>query len=595
MKNFFRGIGALLFTSFCCSQPTLAQDTAFTYQGRLNDANGPTAGAYDLRFAIFDDASSGLQLGNTLTNSATAVSNGLFTVMLDFGNQFPGTGRWLEIGVRTNGNGSFTTLSPRQPLTPTPYAIRAATAGSVAATNIAGSIASAQTVTGSQSNVIAATITNIVLNTANGLTNKISVAGNVATISIGSTNASNTANEITPTNFINFSPNASWPILSSLTVTGCVAYPQLNGTWTLTNSIYTKGSTNFLFYDSAYIGGWVFASRPSLSNSVTGVLEYDDSLAGKFFLNQFNLFYWTANGGLTYDTTAIFAAEFQNTTNLKVMPNGELSLQQGNYAPDWTFLSASNMSLGQRLITIGGGGFHSGQTGNIVFYGIPYGEYVTNKQIGQSGFEAGKINYAATYNIKTDQRIGVDLAVYFNSDASGGSMIERMVQMPTYYGTPNNQTSANGGWSRAMINHWKGTWLGDLPVSEHTYNMPPPARVTIVASTNDIPVLLLQSRGAYGGTVTNGGFWADGTNIFAMQKTVSFPIPQINTTNAILSAASSFTWKFSYAFSDTNYSVTVSGMGDTLASPQIGTKTTTNVVITFSPFTGTLNAIAARQ
>ncbi len=93
MKNFFRGIGALLFTSFCCSQPTLAQDTAFTYQGRLNDANGPTAGAYDLRFAIFDDASSGLQLGNTLTNSATAVSNGLFTVMLDFGNQFPGTGR----------------------------------------------------------------------------------------------------------------------------------------------------------------------------------------------------------------------------------------------------------------------------------------------------------------------------------------------------------------------------------------------------------------------------------------------------------------------------------------------------------------------
>jgi hypothetical protein len=438
--------------------------------------------------------------------------------------------------------------------------------------------------------VIAAALTNLVVVFGGSTTGSVVNANNSAVLTIGSTNSG--ASGITPTNFINFTPNADWPILSTLTVTGCVSYPQLNGTWVLTNSIYTKGNTNFLFYDSAYIGGWVFADRPSLSNSVTGVLEYDDNLAGKLFLNQYNLFYWTPNGGVTYDTTAIFASEFQNTTNLKVMPNGELSIQHGNDSQDWTFISASNMSLGLRLVAIGGGSFHSGQTGNIIFYGIPYGEYVTNNQIGQSGFEAGKINYSATYNVKTDQRVGVDLALYFNSDASGGSMIERMVQMPTYYGTPNNGA---GGWSRAMINHWKGTWLGDLPVGEHTYNMPPPARLTIVASKNDIPVLLLQSHGAYGGTVTNGGFWADGTNIFAMQKTVSFPIPQINTTNASLSGATSFTWKFSYPFSDTNYSVTVTGMGDTLVSPQIGTKTTTNVVITFASFAGTLNAIAAKQ
>ena len=121
-----------------------AQSTAFTYQGRLNDGAGAATGSYDLTFALFDAANSGVQQGLILTNSSTAVTNGLFTVSLDFGNQFPGANRWLEIGVRTNGNGLFATLSPRQPLASTPYAIQAARANAVAAANITGSMALAQ-------------------------------------------------------------------------------------------------------------------------------------------------------------------------------------------------------------------------------------------------------------------------------------------------------------------------------------------------------------------------------------------------------------------------------------------------------------------
>src|SRR5947209_5437541 len=95
--------------------PGFAQGTAFTYQGRLNDAASPANGIYDLRFAVFDSLTAGSQQGNPLTNAATVVSNGLFTVTLDFGNQFPGPNRYLEIAVRTNGSGSFFTLGPRQP------------------------------------------------------------------------------------------------------------------------------------------------------------------------------------------------------------------------------------------------------------------------------------------------------------------------------------------------------------------------------------------------------------------------------------------------------------------------------------------------
>jgi len=41
---------------------------------------------------LWNAASGPAQVGVTLTNAATAVSNGLFTVVLDFGNQFPGAG-----------------------------------------------------------------------------------------------------------------------------------------------------------------------------------------------------------------------------------------------------------------------------------------------------------------------------------------------------------------------------------------------------------------------------------------------------------------------------------------------------------------------
>jgi len=111
-----------------------AQGTAFTYQGRLNDSTGPATGTYDLRFTIYDAPTNGTALGGPLTNSATGISNGLFTVALDFGNQFPGPARWLEIAVRTNGVGGFFTLSPRQALTPAPYAI---TAGNVVSGGLA--------------------------------------------------------------------------------------------------------------------------------------------------------------------------------------------------------------------------------------------------------------------------------------------------------------------------------------------------------------------------------------------------------------------------------------------------------------------------
>lgn len=103
--------------------------TAFTYQGQLKSAGSPLSATADFEFSLWDDPNStdpNDQIGSTVTVSNQDVDNGLFTVVLDFGaDAFNGDARWLEIAVRSPaGGGSFTTLSPRQPLTPAPYALK---------------------------------------------------------------------------------------------------------------------------------------------------------------------------------------------------------------------------------------------------------------------------------------------------------------------------------------------------------------------------------------------------------------------------------------------------------------------------------------
>jgi len=176
--------------------------TAFTYQGRLNSGAGPATGNYDFTFALFTDSSVGTQVGDTLTNTTVAVSNGLFTVNLDFGDGIFGSDPlWLQIGVRTNGGGPFALLSPLQQLTAAPNAIYSLGAGTAMFANFAATSGSASNFTGTlQSTQLNGTIplaklpssivtngaTNVVLSGAfsgdgSGLANVNSVINNTTT------------------------------------------------------------------------------------------------------------------------------------------------------------------------------------------------------------------------------------------------------------------------------------------------------------------------------------------------------------------------------------------------------------------------------
>jgi hypothetical protein len=71
--------------------------TAFTYQGRLTSETQSANGYYDFKFTLFDAAVSGNVVGGSITNAAVIVSNGFFTVTLDFGAEAIGdAARWLE-------------------------------------------------------------------------------------------------------------------------------------------------------------------------------------------------------------------------------------------------------------------------------------------------------------------------------------------------------------------------------------------------------------------------------------------------------------------------------------------------------------------
>lgn len=102
-----------------------ALSSAFTYQGQLQQAGTVAAGPCDFQFGLFDGPLAGAQVGATQSRSTVSLTRGVFTVQLDFGTAaFNGNDRFLQIAVRCPaGSGQFTTLSPRQPLTPAPYAI----------------------------------------------------------------------------------------------------------------------------------------------------------------------------------------------------------------------------------------------------------------------------------------------------------------------------------------------------------------------------------------------------------------------------------------------------------------------------------------
>lgn len=219
-------LSAVLFALLMMSASSaLAQTTTFTYQGRFTDTtvNQPTNGTYDFQFTLYDETGTAIN-GAVIVRDDVEVTNGAFTVQLDFGaGSFPGANRSLEIAVRAGAsNGAYTSLTPRQPITSTPYAIRslsAATADNAASLGgtTAGNFVQTNDPRLSDARTPTAGSANYIQNTTTQQTADFSITGGGT---VGGRLTAGGVNITTPTNDKAIEIAAGRIILSYATVTG---------------------------------------------------------------------------------------------------------------------------------------------------------------------------------------------------------------------------------------------------------------------------------------------------------------------------------------------------------------------------------------
>ena len=315
MKTFnpFLGLALALGLAHAAS----AQTTAFNYQGQLTDNGAPAVGIYDLSFSLRDSLTAGSPIGSPLSAPAVPVNNGQYTVTLDFGaGPFTGADRWLEISVRTTGSGgAYSILSPRQLITPTPYALQAmnaAAASSVAASNVSGTLNTAQIPSLDAAKINSGTVsdarlsTNVVLlnsspyfsgtvtagsfgGSGNGLSGLWKTAGNAGTVPgtefIGTTDNLPLELKVNGIRALRLEPNASSPNViaghsGNYVVTG-VAGATISGGG-------SSGNTNSVLGNYASIGG---GFRNTIQSN-----GYNSAIGGGSF-NTNTGFYATVPGG----------------------------------------------------------------------------------------------------------------------------------------------------------------------------------------------------------------------------------------------------------------------------------------------------------
>lgn len=122
-NNFTNAISTVLLFIIFGATTVFSQTTEFSYQGFLSDNSASANGNFDFEFRLFDVATGGTSLGS-IQRQNVAVTNGVFSVVLDFG-AFPAANRFLEIAVRPPGGSVSTTLAPRSKILSTPYATNA--------------------------------------------------------------------------------------------------------------------------------------------------------------------------------------------------------------------------------------------------------------------------------------------------------------------------------------------------------------------------------------------------------------------------------------------------------------------------------------
>jgi len=426
-----------------------AQGTAFTYQGQLVSGSTPASGSYDVTFSLFNANASGVAIAGPVTNTATAVSNGLFTTTVDFGTGvFTGTSYWLEIAVRTNGGGAFTTLSPRQPVLPTPYAIYSVSAENAMNANYS---INAQNATAALSANFATTATTA------GSANSVSATNITGTVQLTQLPGTILTNNESGVNLTGaFTGNGGG--LTNLNAAQLTSIGNTNG-----------GSYNF------------FAGSPAGNSSTSGT--------GNTAIGSQALVFNTSGSANT--------ALGENALNYNASGTGNTAI--GSQALTLNTGGSGNTALGVVALIFNTSGSDNTANGGAALYYNTNGSYNTANgyqalYASTSGSNNIALGYQAGYNLTTGSS-NIDIG---NPGTSGDNNIIRI-------GTSQTQTylagvvNGNGG---GLTNLNAASMSGSIPSASLT--SVPAASLTSIGNTNGGSGNFF--LGSAGNTTTSGAF-----------------------------------------------------------------------------------------
>jgi hypothetical protein len=389
-NHLFLALALLALATF--SSTVFAQGTAFTYQGRLNNSGNSANGNYNLTFTLFATNSTGVAIAGPVTNSA-AVSNGLFTTTIDFGaGIFTGsTNLWLEIGVRTNGAVSFSTLAPRQQITPTPYAIYTQTAASLN-NGMGNTLSDGASAIGGGRNNTSTGGTSVIGGGAHNF-----VSGATATIGGGESNT-NTGYSSTIGGGINNTVVSGYATVgggegnTAYSRDTVVAGGQLNNAGSDFSAV-VGGQNNYAHGAWSFVGGGSnnlsYNNYSTVSGGVGNNASGDYSFIGGGFNNVTIASYATIGGGLNNKATgleAVVAGGWQNsaTNGNDTVGGGDNNTASGGRS---TIAGGTQSKASGYCSTIGGGYFNIAN-GDSSTIGGGVGNFIGGTNI------IGDVNYA---------------------------------------------------------------------------------------------------------------------------------------------------------------------------------------------------------
>ena len=451
-----------------------------------------------MTFALFATNSGGNTVAGPMTNSVTGVTNGLLAVMLDFGNSvFTGSNLWLEIGVRTNGAASFTTLSPRQPILPMPYAIMANSAS-----NLLGTLPLAQLGAGTAS---------------------ISISGSAVTAANGVVTTGNYADPgwITSLAGSKISGNISGNAITATTASNVVSGIAITNAF-ITNSVFAGNGFGLTNLNATNLVGTIPDARLSTNVALlngTNVFTGTNTFAGVLIATNWNnLIYGTfaGNGG---GLTNIYATNLVGT-----IPDARLST---NVA----MLNGTNLFTGTNTF--------AGVTVLTNWNNLIYGTFTGNG--------GGLTNIYATNLVGTipDARLSTNVAMLNGTNLFTGTNTFAGVTVLTnwnnlIYGT----FAGNGG---GLTNIYATNLVGTIPDARLSTNVALLNGTNMFTGTNTfagVTVLTNWNNLIYGTFAGNGGGL---TNLNATNLVGTIPDARLSTNVATLNGTNLFTGTNTFA------------------------------------------------